>query len=337
MKKLTALLLALSMVLSLTACTGAASSEAPAPSEEAPAASGEAPASEEAGGDDVKVAVLIKGTDSSFWQKVGDGAKAYADEHEGVTVEVQGPPSEADIEESLSLLENVILSKPDAIVLGSNAAEGANAALAEAAAAGIPVVTVDTQLPSEDVVSHLATDNIKGGELAAEAMVKYMTDNNISLEGKVAIVAAVAGVQTIIDRDGGFINKMKELAPNIEVLEPQYVDNEIDTAMQVTENLITSLGDELVGIYADNNHTGDGVAKAIEQASLQDKVTVVAFDDDQEELDALKNGVIKALIIQDQHNMGYSGVEAAVKAAKGEELEAFVDTGVKVTWPEDLQ
>lgn len=337
MKKLTALLLALSMVLSLTACTGAASSEAPAPSEEAPAASGEAPASEEAGGDDVKVAVLIKGTDSSFWQKVGDGAKAYADEHEGVTVEVQGPPSEADIEESLSLLENVILSKPDAIVLGSNAAEGANAALAEAAAAGIPVVTVDTQLPSEDVVSHLATDNIKGGELAAEAMVKYMTDNNIPLEGKVAIVAAVAGVQTIIDRDGGFINKMKELAPNIEVLEPQYVDNEIDTAMQVTENLITSLGDELVGIYADNNHTGDGVAKAIEQASLQDKVTVVAFDDDQEELDALKNGVIKALIIQDQHNMGYSGVEAAVKAAKGEELEAFVDTGVKVTWPEDLQ
>ena len=337
MKKLTALLLALSMVLSLTACTGAASSEAPAPSEEAPAASGEAPASEEAGGDDVKVAVLIKGTDSSFWQKVGDGAKAYADEHEGVTVEVQGPPSEADIEESLSLLENVILSKPDAIVLGSNAAEGANAALAEAAAAGIPVVTVDTPLPSEDVVSHLATDNIKGGELAAEAMVKYMTDNNIPLEGKVAIVAAVAGVQTIIDRDGGFINKMKELAPNIEVLEPQYVDNESDTAMQVTENLITSLGDELVGIYADNNHTGDGVAKAIEQASLQDKVTVVAFDDDQEELDALKNGVIKALIIQDQHNMGYSGVEAAVKAAKGEELEAFVDTGVKVTWPEDLQ
>ncbi|MEF9969452.1 MAG: ABC transporter substrate-binding protein [Ruthenibacterium sp.] len=336
MKKSIAIFLAILMIGTLTACGGAPAASTPAAPASAPAST-PASAPAEKAGEELNIAVLIKATDSSFWQKVGDGAKAYGDEHEGVTVTVQGPASEADIEESLSLLENVILSKPDAIVIGSNADAGANAALEEAAKAGIPVVTVDTALPSDKVACHLATDNVKGGELAAEAMVKSMQDNKKELKGKVAIVAAVAGVQTIIDRDDGFINKMKELAPDIEVLAPTYVDNEIDTAMQTTENMITANGDALVGIYADNNHTGDGVARAVEQAELKDKITIVAFDDDDEQIEALKNDVIKTLIIQNQHNMGYAGVEYAIKAAKGEKIESFVDTGVQVTWPADVK
>lgn len=314
MKKTLSIMLALVMVFSLVAC---------------------GKKDEEKKG--YNVTVLIKATDSSFWNKVGDGAKDYGSEHDGINVTVQGPASESDIEKGLSLLENAILAKPDAIVLGSNADEGACAAIAEAKAAGIKVVTVDTALPSDDVVCHLATDNVKGGSLAADAMVKYMNDNNIPLKGKVAIVAAVAGVQTIIDRDGGFMDRMKEIAPDIEVLDPKYVDNEIETSMSTTENLMTTYGDELVGIYADNNHTGDGVGLAIEQANAQDKITVVAFDDDQQELDFLKSGVIRALIIQDQHNMGYSGVEYAIKAIEGKLDTDFVDTGVKVTWPADLK
>lgn len=317
MKKVLAILLVLALVLSLGAC-GKEKVDTP----------------DKTG---YEVTVLIKATDSTFWNKVGEGAKKFGDEHSDVTVTVQGPTSESDIEKSLSLLENAILSKPDAIVIGSNAGEGASAAIAEATEAGIKVITIDTALPSKNVVCHLATDNIKGGELAAEAMVKYMKDNNKPLEGKVAIIAAVAGVQTIIDRDGGFIDKMKEIAPNIEVLSPEYVDNDIEKSMSAAENLMLTYGDELVGIYADNNHTGDGVARAIEQAKKQDSITVVAFDDDKEELDALRDGVIRALIIQDQQNMGYSGVEYAIKAVKGELNTDYVDTGVMVTWPEDLK
>jgi ribose transport system substrate-binding protein len=129
---------------------------------------------------------------------------------------------------------------------------------------------------------------------------------------------------------------MAIIAPNIKVAEPQYIANEIATAMSTTENLMLTYGDELVGIYADNNHGGDGVARAIEQAGQQDNIYVVAFDDDQEELDACKNNIIKALIIQDQFNMGYSGVEYAMKAINGTLDTDYVDTGVAVTWPADL-
>lgn len=302
----------------------------------APKGATEAPA-EGAGGDVYEVALIVKATDSGFWQKVIEGGEAYDAENDNVNVTVYGPASEADVDEQLSILENVITSGPDAIVIASNAGEGAVAALKDAVDKGIVVMTVDTSIPTDVVTTHLATDNVLGGELAAQAMVDQMNAAGIPLKGKVAIVAAVAGVQTIVDRDGGFIDKMKEIAPDIEVLTPVYVDNEIEKALSETEQIITREGDDLIGIYADNNHTGDGVGRAIKQAGLKDSVVVVAFDDDQEQLDFLKEGVIKALIIQDQYNMGFSGVGYAIRAIQGESLPKFVDTGVKVTTAADLK
>jgi len=232
----------------------------------------------------IEIALIVKATDSGFWQKVIEGGEAFGKDNANVNVTIYGPASEADVDESISILENVITSKPDAIVIASNAGEGAVAALKEAVAAGIIVLTVDTSIPTDVVTTHLATDNVLGGALAAEAMVEQMKAANIPLKGNVAIVAAVAGVQTIIDRDGGFVDKMAELAPDIKVLTPVYVDNEIEKALTETEQIITREGENLVGIYADNNHTGDGVGRAIKQAGLQDSVIVVAFDDDQEQL-----------------------------------------------------
>ena len=282
----------------------------------------------------LEIALIIKATDSGFWQKVGDGGRAYDKEHADVNVTVYGPASEADIEQSIGILENVVESRPDAIVIGTNAGEGAIPSVERALSLGIPVITVDTRIPTE-VTSHLATDNILGGQLAAEAMVKHLDLQGIPKRGTVAIVAAVAGVDTIIERDGGFIERLTELAPQIKILEPRYVANDIARAMTTAEDMITTYRD-LIGIYADNNHTGDGVARAIEQAGMKDGVVVVAFDDDEEQIIALREGVIKTLIIQDQFNMGYSGIAFAVKAIEGETLPSFVDTGVKVTEKEDL-
>jgi len=281
-----------------------------------------------------EIALIIKATDSGFWQKVIEGGEAFGNDNADVNVTVYGPASEADIEEAIGILENVVERGPDAIVIATNAGEGAVPAVTDALGKGIPVITVDTKIPA-DVTSHLATDNVLGGKLAAQAMVEFFNEYGIEKKGTVAIVAAVAGVDTIIERDGGFIDELKILAPEIKILDPRYVDNDIAKSLMTAEDLITTY-DDLIGIYADNNHTGDGVAKAIEQAELQDKIMVVAFDDDEDEIIALADGVIKTLIIQDQFNMGYSGCAYAVKALNGETLPEFVDTGVKVTKKEDL-
>lgn len=281
-----------------------------------------------------EIALIIKATDSGFWQKVIEGGEAFGAENADVNVTIYGPASEADVEEAIGILENVVESRPDAIVIATNAGEGAVPAVNNALSLGIPVITVDTKIPA-DVTSHLATDNVLGGKLAADAMVAFFDEYGIAKTGTVAIVAAVAGVDTIIERDGGFIDQLRILAPEIKILDPRYVNNDIAKSMTTAEDLITTY-DDLIGIYADNNHTGDGVAKAIEQAELKDKIMVVAFDDDEDEIIALGDGVIKTLIIQDQFNMGYSGCAYAIKALNGETLPKFVDTGVKVTKKEDL-
>ncbi len=76
-------------------------------------------------------------------------------------------------------------------------------------------------------------------------------------KGKVAIVSAMAGIQVLDDRDAGFTEQMKKIAPEIEIIPPRYVDNDIIKALGVAEDLITA-NDDLIGIFADNNHTGDG-------------------------------------------------------------------------------
>lgn len=342
MKKIVVLMLVVAMVMVLsigcasTEVKESASEEATTQTSESASAETEAAEAEASEADVIEIALIVKATDSGFWQKVITGGEAYGEENENVNVTIYGPASEADVDESIAILENVITSKPDAIVIASNAGEGAVAAIDDAVSQGIVVVTVDTKIPTDSVLCHLATDNVKGGSLAAEAMVAHLDAAGIEKKGKIAIVAAVAGVDTIIDRDGGFADKMAELAPDIEILTPVYVDNEIEKALTETEQIITRDGDTLIGIYADNNHTGDGVGSAIKQAGLQDSVIVVAYDDDQEQLDFLAEGVIKTLIIQDQYNMGYSGCAYAVKAINGEEIPTFVDTGVKVTNKEDL-
>ncbi|BES64259.1 ABC transporter substrate-binding protein [Gottschalkiaceae bacterium SANA] len=285
--------------------------------------------------DVVEIALIIKATDSPFWQKVADGGRDYAAEHEGVNVTIYGAPSESDFEKALTILDDVINSQPDGIVIGTDGAEGAVPAIERATEMGIPVITIDTEVPSDQVVTHLATDNVAGGAMAADAMVEYLNAAGIALKGKVGIVAGVAGVDTIIKRDNGFIDRMAEIAPEIEILEPRYIEGDPAKGMIATEDFITTY-DDLIGVYGDCCFSGTGLASAMEQSGLQDEIIAIAFDDDPSEVEALQNGVIKALIIQDQHNMGYAGCESIMKVKAGEELPKFIDTGVQVTSKEDL-
>ena len=275
------------------------------------------------------IAVIIKATDSDFWQYLLVGAKNFGIENPDlVKVTTYGPPSEADIAEQVAILENVVSTNPDGIVIASTSSDATVAALEDAYSKGIAVITVDNRVNTDMVHSFLATDNTVGGALAADKMVEYMKAAGMPLEGKVGVVSAMAGVQVLTDRDAGFTTRLAELAPEIEILETKYVDNDIIKALGVTEDLITTYGDELVGIFADNNHSADGVARAIGEQGLQDSIIVTGYDSDPEEVAAIKSGVLKAIMVQDPYGMGYKGVQSAVTIIEGGSLPAYVDTGV---------
>jgi ribose transport system substrate-binding protein len=283
--------------------------------------------------DVTEIALIVKSVNSEFWQSMINGGKQYDKENENVNVTPYGPESETDIERAITILENVVTSAPDAIVVASQSGEGAIPAVKDAMSRGILVITTDTVIPT-DVVTHLATDNRAGGRTAADAMIEALKENASEKSGTVVIMHVVV-CDTDTLRGEGFDERMSEIAPNINVVHSHYTDDEVAKAMTATEESITAY-DDLIGIFGIDYNIGEGIALAIEQAGLQDEVMVVAFDDSEAEIEALKKGVIKALIVQDPYMMGYKGCEFVIRALNGEELPKYVDTGVKVVKKADV-
>lgn len=290
---------------------------------------------EQANKDKYEIAVIVKATDSDFWQYVLIGANNAAKDNPNINVTTYGPPSEADIDKQVSILENVINQKPDAIVIASTSSEATVPALEKAYDMGIKIITIDNKVKTDKVHSFLATDNVEAGAKAAQQLVDELKAKGIPLKGKVGIISAMAGVQVLTDRDNGFIEKLKELAPDIEIIGPRYVDNDVLKAMSAVENILTG-NDDVIGFFADNNMTGNGLARVIAERNLADKVVAIAFDSDPEEVKALENGVLKALIVQDPYGMGYKGVMSAYDAILGKTLEEYVNTGSTVVTKENM-
>lgn len=284
-----------------------------------------------------EIAFIVKATDSDFWQYTIVGGKNAEHDLQGlINLTVYGPPSEADIDRQISILENVVNQKPDAIVMSSISSDAPSLILQRAYEEGIKIILIDNYVNDTKFHSFLATDNKHGGALAAEKLVEFLKEKNKPLKGKVGLISAMAGVQVLMDRDEGFKERLAEIAPDLEILPTIYVDNDIAKAANAAEDLLTAHKD-LVAIFADNNHTGDGVARTIEMRGLEEEIVAVAYDSDPQEIDALRTGALDALIVQEPHGMGYKGVMFAFMAIHGEPLPEYFDTGVYVVTNENME
>ena len=277
----------------------------------------------------LNIAVIVKATDSDFWQYMVVGAENYAHDHPDVKVTIYGPPSETDIDQQVSILENVITRHPDGILIAPTSSDAPAPAIERAMSSGIPVVTADNKVNGVKVSAHLATDNLKAGGLAAEKFVEMLKAEGGKLSGKVGLISAYAGVEVLTQRDNGFTQKLGQIAPDLKLLPVRYIDNDIQKAM-ASANDVISANPGMLGFFADNNHSADGTALAIRGSGKGGKMVAIAFDSDPQEVDALRDGVLSALIVQDPYGMGYKGVQYVVDAIAKKTLPAYTDTGVAV-------
>ena len=273
----------------------------------------------------LNIAVIIKATDSDFWQYMVVGSQNYSKEHPDVKITVDGPASEADVDKQVAILENTISRKPDGILIAPTSSDASVPAIEDAVQKGIPVVTVDNRVNSKKAAAHLATDNLKGGALAADKLVEAIKALGKEPKGKIALISAYAGIEVLTKRDDGFTKRLTEIAPELKILPVRYVDNDIQKAISSANDLLLANPD-LLGFFADNNHTGDGVAVAIRDSGHAGKIAAVAFDSDPEEVKALEAGVLYALILQDPYQMGYKGLDYVVQAIDKKQLPEYTDT-----------
>ena len=277
----------------------------------------------------LNIAVIVKATDSDFWQYMIVGAENYAHDHPDVKITTYGPPSETDIDQQVSILENVITRHPDGILIAPTSSDAPAPAIDHAMSSGIPVVTADNKVNGAKVSAYLATDNQKAGAEAAQKLVEVLKAQKKDLSGKIGLISAYAGVQVLTQRDNGFTQKLAQLAPDLKLLPVRYIDNDIQKAMASATDVI-SANPDMLGFFADNNHSADGTALAIRSSGKAGKLAAIAFDSDPQEVDALRDGVLSALVVQDPYGMGYKGVQYVVDAIAKKELPAYTDTGVAV-------
>ena len=219
MKKLIALLLALTMVMALAAC--GAKAEAPAatkaPAAEAPAA--EAPAAEApAAAEKMYIPVMAKGFQHQFWQAVAKGsADAAADL--GVEIYFDGPASETEIAAQVNMVKQEMSKNPVALALAALDTSAVADILDECADKGIPVIGFDSGVPGDTSGAVKATACTNNEAAAAIAAEKFGENEELVAAMKAAtpdapiIIACLsqdAVSASVTGRTTGFVNMMVE-------------------------------------------------------------------------------------------------------------------------------
>jgi ribose transport system substrate-binding protein len=258
-----------------------------------------------------KVDVIIKASDSSFWQTMLAGARKAGGDY-GLKVGLFGPTSETDVNEQVQLVENSISRGADAIVLAPNSSDALNSAIERARKSGTKVIVADTSVTT-GTEGFIGTDNVKAGEQAGQRLCELVKKQG-KTSGDVMIESSVAGIQTLKDRDAGFRRGFAAGCPQIRVSSPRFNNNDINTAASQVNDVITA-NRNLVGIFADNNTSGTGAARAIKDNRAAGRIPVVAFDTDPQENAALSDGSIDALVVQNPYFFGYQGVVEAGMAS----------------------
>jgi ribose transport system substrate-binding protein len=181
---------------------------------------------------------------------------------------------------------------------------------------------------STDSEGFIGTDNVKAGQQAGRRMCDLLKALNRTT-GAVLVESSVAGIQSLVDRDAGFRAGLAGACPNVNASLQRYNNNDINTAASQVNDALTA-NPNLLGVFADNNTSGIGAARAVQDNNASEKVPVVAFDSDPQENAALAAGTIDALVVQNPYFFGYQGVISAGMATVGRIPPREIDPGAVV-------
>lgn len=255
-----------------------------------------------------------------FFRDLGDAMKEEAAKHGMNVVVVSG---EFDPARQKNQVADFIVQRAAAIVLSPCDSKAVGTAISEANKAGIPVFTVDIASLAQGarVVSHVATDNLGGGRLAATAMIEALGGR-----GKVAILDHPE-VESVILRTRGFEEELekqrKSAGVSIQIVAKLPGGAAKDKSFKATEDLLQAHGD-LAGIFAINDPSALGAVAALEKAGKLSSIKIVGFDGMPEGKQAIKAGQIHADPIQFPDRIGKTSVQTIKKYLDGDDVKAEI-------------
>lgn len=257
------------------------------------------------------IAIITKGSDSNFWNDMKNGAMSAANEY-NVNITFEGPENEEDYKTQNKMIENAISSNVGVIILSAIDFEKNAAATQKAIDNGIKVITVDSDVDVNGKELFIGTDNIEAGKKAAKQVVDLCKEQKSI---NIGIVNYGANTENGKERLKGFSNYIDEI-DNAKIVDTVNIESNKESATAGAEELLKN-HEQINVLIGFNEWSTLGVAYAIKELNLNDKVFGIGFDSNVNCVNMLESGEIDTLIVQNPFSMGYTSVSKASEILSG--------------------
>jgi ribose transport system substrate-binding protein len=279
------------------------------------------------------VVIVGKLMQGDYWQNVQMGAEAAAKEC-NVNVKYVAPDSEENVSTQINLIDQSLKEGMDALVYAASDYKKPAEEIAKVTKRHIPVIAIDSEVDSPDVLAFIGTDTYQEGKTAGEKMLELAGHN-----AKIAIMSSVSGGGNELQKEKGLKDTISRY-PEAGIVDIQYCNSNPKLAESLTKKILAN-HPQINGIVALDVISSVGVANEIKKLKLDNKIKIITFDSSQEELGLVQDGVIQATIIQNPFRMGYLSVKYAVDAMNGINIPKKVDIDTRIIdldnmfWPEN--
>lgn len=268
-----------------------------------------------------RIAVIPKGTAHLFFVSVHEGVEKAAREF-GIEVLWNGPSDETDSPRQIQIVDSMIAQRVDGIAISATDERALVAPLLRARKAGIPVVIFDSAVGMEDYSSFISTDNSGAGRLAARTL-----GGLISGKGDVAMIQQKPGGASTGLREKAFEETMAKEFADVRIVARQFSMGDRAKARAVAENILTA-HDGLAGMFASSEASSIGAIQALR--SRKRRLKLVTFDDSEMHREALRDGIIDVMMVQDPVRLGYEAVKALAEVLQGRSVVRRLELPVEM-------
>jgi ribose transport system substrate-binding protein len=267
-------------------------------------------ASTAAGSGAVTVGLSISTMDNPFFVALRDGAQAEA---KAAGINLITVDAQNDAAKQIAGVEDLIQKKVRVILLNPTDSDAVANVVKEATAAGIKVISLDRAVNGAEVSAHIASDNVAGGKMAGEFLLRRLggKGNLVELEG-------IPGSSAARERGEGFDSVIAG-KPGVKLVAKQPANFDRAQGLTVMENILQGNKD-IQGVFAQNDEMALGAQRAIEEAGLKN-VVIVGFDATADAVAAVKAGKLAATVQQKPELIGKMGVDTAKLLIEGEPVD----------------
>lgn len=274
--------------------------------------------SQKSSNDTKKIGLIVSTLNNPFFVDLKSGIESESKKlgYDVVVLDSQNDPAK-----EVSNMEDISVKNVDVVLLNPVDSDSAIASVMVANNLDLPVITVDRAANGGKVVSHVASDNVEGGKMAAQ----YVIDQ-LGGKGNIVELEGIAGSSATRDRGAGFDNEIKN--SNLNIITKQSADFDRTKGLSVMENIIQSKGN-IDAVFAQNDEMALGALKALQDSNLND-VLVVGFDATDDAVASVQKGDMAATIAQQPKLIGETAVDLAHRFLSGEKVESFAPVELKL-------